>query len=566
LTEPTEGVFGIDLGTTYSVVGYIDPTGRAAVMRNAEGSDTTPSVVFFESADNVVVGLVAKDAADQDPDNVVSLIKREMGSRDWKRTFHGVEHTPESISAIILQALAQSAYEDTGREVKQAVITVPAYFGLLETAATRQAGEIAGLEVIGIVPEPVAAALQYGISGTADGKTVLVYDLGGGTFDVSIISITEDEIAVLHTDGDYSLGGADWDKILYEHFVEETVSQTGDDSVRDDQELLQGILGEAEKVKKALSSAMRKTVVFRAGGAAAKITVTREQFEAMTADKLNETVRVTERALKQAEDRIPGIRDRISDVLLVGGSSRMPAVARALKAEFGWDAQLNDPDLAVAKGAALYAAGQTVRWAGGDDPKQGTGQDQPGGALEPVRADVIRIMSERIGVDEDQLESISKRTLVNVIPKAIGLKLVDTTLPGWEDDPEAAYVQHLVDAQTQLPFTAPPFVARTVVAGQEEIAIELYEQAGAVADRTLSANTRIDHTGSAITGIGDFKLPQGSPIEIDFQVSEEGTVTLRAVEPTSGCSADVRVQMSVRSDEEVQAAKKVQLGLTISTT
>ncbi len=563
MTEPTEGVFGIDLGTTYSVVGYLDPTGRAAVVRNAEGNDTTPSVVYFENADNVVVGQVAKDAAGHEPDNVVALIKREMGNAGWKRTFHGTEHTPESISAIILQALAQSAHADTGTPVKRAVITVPAYFGLLETAATRQAGEIAGLDVIGIVPEPVAAALQYGISGTADGKTVLVYDLGGGTFDISIISITADEIAVLHTDGDHSLGGADWDQILFEHLVAETVTQTGDDSVRDDQGMLQEIRGEAERVKKSLSTATSKTVVFRTGGASAKIAVTREQFEGMTADKLDETVRITERALKQAEERIPGIRDRISDVLLVGGSSRMPAVARALKAEFGWDAQLSDPDLAVAKGAALYAAGQTVRWA----QEEAAADAQAGSALEPVRADVVRVISERIGVDEGQLESISKRTLVNVIPKAIGLKLVDTTRPGWEDDVEAAsYVQHLVDAQTPLPFTAPPFVARTVVAGQDEISIELYEQSGAVADRVMSANTRIDHTDSAIAGLGAYSLPQGSPLEIAFQVSEEGTVTLRAVEPSSGRAVDVRVQMSVRSDEEVQAAKKAQLGLTISTT
>jgi molecular chaperone DnaK (HSP70) len=169
-------------------------------------------------------------------------------------------------------------------------------------------------------------------------------------------------------------------------------------------------------------------------------------------------------------------------------------------------------------------------------------------------------------VDEGQLEEISKRTLVNVIPKAVGLKLLDTSRSGWEDDIEGAfYIKHLIDAQTALPYTADPFAARTVSAGQDEIEVELYEQAGAVADSAMSANTRIDHAGSAITGLASYALPAGSPIDIEFQVSEEGTVTLHAVERSSGRDVQVRVQMSVRSDAEVQAAKQVHSGLTIGT-
>jgi len=152
VSEPQLGIFGIDLGTTYSVVGYIDETGRAAVTRNKEGFDTTPSVVYFESDGNIVVGKVAKESAGQYPNQVISLIKREMGDRDYRRTFFGVEHTPPSIAALILGALAKDAEEDTKRKVTDVVITVPAYFGLLEKDATRQAGEIAGLNVIGIVP------------------------------------------------------------------------------------------------------------------------------------------------------------------------------------------------------------------------------------------------------------------------------------------------------------------------------------------------------------------------------------------------------------------------------
>ena len=375
MSEPQQGIFGIDLGTTYSVVGYIDETGRAAVTRNRDGEDTTPSVVYFETGDNVVVGKVAKESAGQYPDQVVALIKREMGDRDYQRTFFGKEYTPPSISAIILDALARDAEADTGRKVTDAVITVPAYFGLLEKDATRQAGQIAGLNVIGIVPEPVAAALHYGVSGSADGTTFLVYDLGGGTFDISLIKMTETSVEVLAVGGDHRLGGADWDQKLFDYIVEQTIAQCGDDSLRDDEAMLQELRTLAEKTKRDLSRAESKKLIVRYTGVAANFTVTRKQFEEMTADLLDETIRITRRTLGEAEQRVPGIGEQISELLLVGGSSKMPAVTEALQREFSWEPTLTDPDLAVAKGAALYAAGQTVRFveseeAGGDGRTQ----------------------------------------------------------------------------------------------------------------------------------------------------------------------------------------------------
>jgi molecular chaperone DnaK len=376
VSDPQQGIFGIDLGTTYSVVGYIDDTGRAAVTRNGEGDDTTPSVVYFENEGNVVVGQVAKESAGLYPDQVVSLIKREMGDRDYQRTFFGTEHTPPSISALILSALAKDAEADTGRKVTDAVITVPAYFGLLEKDATRQAGEIAGLNVIGIVPEPVAAALHYGVTGSADGTTFLVYDLGGGTFDISLIKMTQDSVEVLAVGGDHRLGGADWDEKLFDYIVEQTIAECGDESLRDDEGMLQELRTLAEKTKKDLSAAETKTLIVRYTGTAAKFTVTRKQFEEMTADLLDETIRITTRTLAEAEERHPGIRKQISQLLLVGGSSRMPAVSERLKIEFDWEPRLTDPDLAVAKGAALYAAGQTVRYVETD----GAQEPAPGGA------------------------------------------------------------------------------------------------------------------------------------------------------------------------------------------
>jgi molecular chaperone DnaK len=567
LSESQQGIYGIDLGTTYSVVGYIDETGRAAVTRNSDGSDTTPSVVYFESDSNVVVGETAKAAAGESPDHVVSLIKREMGERDYRREFFGKEYTPPSISAIILEALARQAEEDTGRKVTDTVITVPAYFGLLEKDATRKAGEIAGLNVIGIVPEPVAAALHYGVSGSADGTSFLVYDLGGGTFDITLIRMTETSIEVLVVGGDHRLGGADWDAKLLDHLVEEAIVQCGDDSLKDDEPMLQDLRMRAEEMKKALSTAESKTQIVRYTGTPAKITVTREEFEQMTADLLDETIRITNRTLDDAEDRYPGITQEISAVLLVGGSSKMPAVSAALRKELGWDPKLADPDLAVAKGAALYAAGQTVRYVDKDlhDRHGDSSEAEPRSAREPVTREAVRKVADETGLTEERVSRLAQRTIVNVLPKAVGVKLVDTRNANWERDIESAYyIEHLVDAQTQLPFSREPFVARTLVSNQSEIEIEIWEQAGASPDREMAANHPLDASGR-ITGLRPFALPAGSPIHIDVTIDDEGTVHLKAMEPASNHEVTITVRISILSAEQVDEAKHIHAGLTVST-
>jgi molecular chaperone DnaK len=573
VSEPEHGIFGIDLGTTYSVVGYIDETGRPAVTRNSDGQDTTPSVVFFENEDNIVVGRVAKESAGVYHDQVVSLIKREMGDREYRRTFFGKEYTPPSISALILAALAKDAETHTHLPVNEVVITVPAYFGLLEKDATRQAGEIAGLQVIGIVPEPVAAALHYGVSGSADGTTFLVYDLGGGTFDISLIRMTESSVEVLAVDGDHKLGGADWDAKLFDHIVDQLTTQWGDDSVRDDEGELQELRTLTEKTKKDLSKAESKKIIRRYGGTAATVTVTREQFEEMTAELLEDTIRITSRALATAEQLYPGIRAQISELLLVGGSCWMPAVSNRLRKEFGWEPRLTDPDLAVAKGAALYAAGQTVRYveSGPDEPQAGSAASWAGTGRAglpgpgPVTDAAVQEVATRTGLEEEQVRSLAQRTVVNVLPKAVGIKLLDTTRPNWAEDPEAAsFIEHLIGAQTQLPFTAETFTANTVVAGQPAVEIEIWEQAGAAPSPELADNHRVDNAG-LIEGLEWFALPAGSPVDIEIAVDAEGTVNLHAVEPASGKDLKMSVRISVLSKEQVEEAKQIQRSLTVST-
>jgi molecular chaperone DnaK len=553
-----QGIYGIDLGTTYSVVAYIDETGRPAVVRNTEGEDTTPSVVYFETAGNTVTGKTAKEAAGFRPDDVVSLIKREMGNKDYSRTFYGQELSPSGISGIILAALARSAEEETHRPVKQVVITVPAYFGLLEKDATKKAGEIAGLDVIGIVPEPVAAALSYGVTGSTGGTTFIVYDLGGGTFDITLIKMTDTSVEVLAVDGDHKLGGADWDARLFEYLRSQTIEQTGDDSIEDDEASLQELRRMAEDTKKALSRAESKKVNHRlAGGMATSVSVTRAQFEEMTSDLLEATVTITSRMLQDAEARFPGIRSQISDLLLVGGSSKMPAVADRLRKEYSWEPKLADPDLAVAKGAALYAAGQTVRLVnaevgGTSGGASGTGPDSP------PSTQAIAAVAASTGLETEQVEKLAGKTIVNVLPKAVGIKLVDTSKPNWQQLPEEEtfYIEHLVHAQTQLPYQADKFTAGTTVPDQQSIEIEIWEQAGAVPDSVLPANHRVDNAG-LIEGLGSFHLPAGSPIDITFDVDAEGTVNLLAVEPTSGKQLRMSVKIAIMSDEQVAQEKAI---------
>src|SRR4051794_5286975 len=291
--------FGIDLGTTYSVVSYIDETGRPSVVRNViTNNETTPSVVYFEEdSGNVVVGDAAKNVSRVYPSRVVERVKRSMGAEvQWD--FDGRTFSAEAISALILKRLAEDARDYSGREVKQVVITVPAYFGMLERDATRNAGRIAGLDVVGIVPEPVAAALQYEVKSGESPRTVLVYDLGGGTFDTTVIRISANAIEVLCTDGDQELGGADWDRRLVDYLLSEFVARAEpEDDPGEDEQFMQDLQLEAEELKKHLTSAKSRKVPLRFGGAVANVEVTQEIFEEITRDLLDRTIEYTGRTL-----------------------------------------------------------------------------------------------------------------------------------------------------------------------------------------------------------------------------------------------------------------------------
>jgi molecular chaperone DnaK len=555
--EAKQGVFGIDLGTTYSAVAYIDNAGKPVIARNNSGEETTPSVIYFESADNVVVGTTAKDTAVVTPDSVVSLVKREMGSADYVRTFFGSEYSAPALSALILDALRGGAESDSGRRLERAVITVPAYFGMIEKSATRQAGELAGIEVIGLVPEPVAAALAYGFGTDAESKTLLVYDLGGGTFDVTVIRLGTDEIRALVVDGNAELGGADWDEILIEHIAAEITTQLGDDSIRDDEAAMQEIATKAEKAKRELSSKESAKVIMRHSGGSATVTVTRAEFEEMTKHLLGQTIDITKRALETLEASDPGTTLQITDVLLVGGSSFMPAVAHTLKSEFGWDSKLADPNLAVARGAALYAAGHWPDTDSGDTSGTGTTSDQTDEERAVALKAAAEAAAEKTGVPEETFTDRARQTIIGALPKAIGVKVVDTTVAGWDDNskPEPPFaVEHLVPAQSEIPFKQPvSFRAYTASANAPKILVEIWEQAGAVAGRQVHENRFLER--GFIEGLAPLNLPAESPIDLLFTVDGDGVALVKAVEPTSGQSVEVKARIQLLDDEGMEKAR-----------
>jgi molecular chaperone DnaK len=348
----TNKIIGIDLGTTNSVVSIMEG-GEAKVIPNADGSRTTPSVVAFKG-DEISVGEVAKRQVITNP-NTVSSIKRHMGDGAYRVNMNGKPYTPQEISAMILQNLKKTAEDYLGAQVKKAVITVPAYFNDAQRQATKDAGKIAGLEVMRIINEPTAAALAYGIDKLEKEQTVLVFDLGGGTFDVSILHLADGTFEVLSTSGDNHLGGDDFDQKIVEYLVQEFKKEHGVDLSKDKM-AGQRLKDAAEKAKKELSGVTTSQISLpfitmgQAGPLHLEMNLTRAKFDEITRDLVERTVGPVRRALKDAKLD----PSKLHQVLLVGGSTRIPAVQEVVKKELGKEPNKSvNPDEVVAMGAAI---------------------------------------------------------------------------------------------------------------------------------------------------------------------------------------------------------------------
>lgn len=400
---------GIDLGTTYSVVACINSDDKPQAIPTAYNRTTVPSVVYFGSG-APLVGEDAKQEQAAGNESVASFFKRNMGDPYFVLSFNGRDYTPVDLSALVLAHLKKQAEDYLKMPVTDAVITVPAYFDNARREATKQAGEQAGLRVLSIINEPTAAAIAYGMRPSQETQNVLVYDLGGGTFDVSLVAITPHELRVLATDGDHSLGGRDWDDRLLIQLQHQFQAEFGADLVGDD---FNRLLVQAEEAKRTLSDRQSVPVRVTASGHTATYTITREQFENLSQDLLERTAQLTESVLQQAH---LGWRD-IANVVPVGGSTRMPMVRAWVERMSGKPPMGGvHPDEAVALGAAIQAAFEIER-----EQSQRLG----GGAPKPVAKELLRdrriqdVTAHTLGLiaeSEDGSRYINSRLIVKNSP------------------------------------------------------------------------------------------------------------------------------------------------------
>jgi molecular chaperone DnaK len=522
-------MFGIDLGTTFSVIAHIDAYHRPAVIPNAEGDLTTPSVVQFDG-DERIVGKEARNSAALYPETTVQTIKRHMGSTGFAFDYQGRSYSPQEIASYILRRLAQDAAQFTGQPVEEVVITCPAYFGVAEREATAEAGKIAGLSVRSIINEPTAAAIAYGAHDTRD-QTILVYDLGGGTFDVSIIHTERSNLTVIATDGDHFLGGRNWDEAVVTFLAAEWQrDHASTDDPLDSLETLEDLFLKAQAAKHTLTQRQKTDVRVMHEGQAARVTLTREKFDDLTAPLLTRTIELTHAAINAAQGK--GLH-QIDQILLVGGSSRMPQISARLQAEFGTTPTIHDPDHAIAKGAAIYAQKLAM-----DDAIRisiGTRLGLPAGNVEAdaVPVDVLEAATQEVatqsGMQLDHARAIVQRKVANVASRSFGVLAYD---PRTEQD----VVSNLVLRNTTVP-AGKSMRYGTRTANQQSVLVQIMENLRDDATVSLADSRKIGEA-ELILPPG---LPEKAPIDVSFRLDEQGRLHIRAVDGSSGRAVTVQL-------------------------
>jgi len=488
---------GIDLGTTYSSIGQVNDKGEPIALKNADGRTITPSVVLLGEDGKVIVGPSFERMSLEKPQNIVEAIKRQMGNKDFFVVYQGKKLTPEFVSALILKKMKQDAEEQVG-PIVNAVITVPYYFNDVRRKATQDAGRIAGLNVIDIINEPTAATLAYawqmGELGNPElankEKTILVYDLGGGTFDVTVVRYTGISFKVLATDGDVMLGGLDWSRRLVDQVAEQFQKKFGADP-REEPETMMQITQDCENAKRDLSNKAQTPISVYYKGNSMTVALTRGDFERITGDLMQRTRDTTELVMQQA-----GVnKGELDEVVLVGGSTHMPVVTAMLRDVTGREPTKEiKAEEAVALGASIHAAILEAKATGGSGR-------------------VAKAVNQR-------LRSVNT---IDVNSHPLGVKISDP-------NDRSRKINHIMIPQhTSIPIT---LTQRFVTNSPNQQRIHICVLEGEASDP------------DACTTIGDFRivglppnLPAGSPVEVSYSYDKNGRISVEAVELTSNQAA-----------------------------
>lgn len=567
MSETTEKsvVYGIDLGTTYSAIAFINDDGKPEIIPNSDNERITPSVVFFEEPSeegkvgNVVVGKIAKESAKTDPTRVISFVKQEMGT-GWTKELDGITLNPEKVSSYILRRLAGDAMSSSGHDVKDVVITCPAYFGDAERKATMAAGEIAGLNVLQLLDEPVAAAMHYGLNKSEGDRTAIVYDLGGGTFDVTVVAIEGGNVRVVCSDGNHRLGGKNWDERVVEYFASKfaEASGTDKDAVMGDADTLYDLQLQAEIAKQTLTTRASAKVKVAFEGNSERIEITRETFDEITKDLLDQTVDLTQKMFDLAATQ--GVA-KINDFLLVGGSTRMPQVMAMVKERFAPKVD-NEPspfevDEAVAKGAATFGFVKTIQSKVEEETQtilnqQGAGEDKPVSDedREKAEAEAIKKVAEDEGLSLETVGTLNDVVATTVASRSYGIRVLKGGAP---------VVYNMIVKQSTVPAV---FEREFPVSEDNAEKLPLQVFANNILEKVAQLDDSVT-VGDAVMMLPP-GLPKGAMIRIKFTLTEEGVLSLDATDVTHGTPVHAEFEAKDGlTKEQIEAARKETADLVI---
>lgn len=466
---------GIDLGTTYSVIAHIDSYGKPQIIPNSESERLTPSVILFDG-NNALVGTLAKQNAVAEPDKIVDFVKREMGKNktEFNRTFNGRPYSAEELSALIIKKLKNDAEKYLGESVTDAVITVPAYFNDAERTATLRAGQLAGFNVLQVINEPTAAALAYGLDKLGQDQTVFVFDLGGGTFDVTIMRIENSHIRMLASNGDHRLGGKDWDDILVNWVADEFDKIHGENPLLDLQSY-QDLYNRAVAAKIQLSSRPKTTIVHNYAGKSVKLEVTKQEFEHRTRHLLEKTKTICEIVMQEA-----GMQwSQIDRILLTGGMTRVPTIREMIGQISNVEvADEVSPDEAVSIGAAIQAILECL-----------SDEDKLGERTLPVE------VREQFSSSDGNLIQVT-----NITTHTLGVVL-------WDDSKVEEYVFPMIKKMTPIPAEVKNSFG-TAKANMKSAVVRVVEGESSVP-------SECNMLGTCEIELPPF-LPKGSPVELTY--------------------------------------------------